>query len=88
MAKKFPKYFAEELGKRYSDNPKKILVVNGVLSGYQKEEKLIPLLEEDLGYSERRIKIKRLERGTLLREIEKDKQEVKKLTRLLKYLGK
>jgi len=88
MATKFPKYLVKELPERYSGNPKKILVVNGVLSGYQKKERVIPFLEEDLGYSERRIKIKNLEIGTLLEEIKKDEREVKKLNRLLKYFRK
>lgn len=88
MVTKFPKYFEKGLRERYFDNPKKTLIINGVLSGYQGKAKVIPFLGEDLEYSERRIKIKNLEISTLLEEIKKDEQEVKKITRLLKYLRK
>lgn len=88
MAKNFSQYIEKQLRRRYSNYPNKILVINGVSSDRRDKKELVPFLKEDLEYSLRRIKIKRLERITLFQEIKDEEEEVKKITRLLKYLRK
>ena len=88
MATKFPKYLEKGLRKRYSNYPKKILVINGVSSDHRDKKELIPFLKEDIQYSKNRITRKRLERKTLLEEIKKDEQEIENINFLLEKLEK